>query len=200
MPGRQVILYDKSRAAIDLGQPYWFDAWGLDRHDPGTQVWRVEVRAARNDLAKKVPKRSYEAIEALFPDYLHRALTEIRYVEDRGVQKNVSRAPLHPLWKTAIEVANASFDECAPPILEAHVLDLMRKRRIAMAKAQTFGNLNNLLVLEGISADIAGTEFPRLAAERAAFYREELGEELHFKKLIETEDRLSFLAPTTDER
>ena len=69
-----------------------------------------------------------------------------------------------------------------------------------MAKAQTFGNLNNLLVLEGISPEIAGTEFPRLAAERAASYREELGEQLHFKKLSETEDRLSFLTSAADER
>lgn len=35
MPGRQVIIYDKRREAIDKHKMHWFKIWGIDPKDKG---------------------------------------------------------------------------------------------------------------------------------------------------------------------
>ena len=52
-----------------------------------------------------------------------------------------------------------------------------------MASAQAFGNLNNLLMLEGLSPDEIVKRFPRLATQKASEYIDNLGVELHLGKL-----------------
>ena len=103
MPGRQVILYDKRRAAIDKKELHWFEEWGVDRSDPGQQVWRVEIRAGKKALEKGHIKRSFEAIDADFAGFLRKAMEEIRYVTGKQDHSNVSRAATHPLWQTAAD-------------------------------------------------------------------------------------------------
>ena len=103
MPRRQVILYDKRRAAIDKKEPHWFEEWGVDRNDPGQQVWRVEIRAGKKALEKGHIKRNFDAIDTDFPAFLHRAMQEIRYVTGKNEHSNVSRAVTHPLWEAAAD-------------------------------------------------------------------------------------------------
>ena len=102
MPNRQLIVYDKRRAAIDLHQPYWFEVWGIDKNDPGARVWRVEIRAGRDTLTKIMTKRSYESVGYELRAYLIKAVTDIRYVIDKDRHSNVSRTTIHPIWKTPL--------------------------------------------------------------------------------------------------
>ena len=43
MPGRQVIVYDKRREAIEQRKLFWFKVWGIDRSDRSAEIWRVEL-------------------------------------------------------------------------------------------------------------------------------------------------------------
>ncbi len=193
MPRRQVTLYDKRRAAIDKKEPHWFDAWGVDRNDPGQQVWRVEIRAGKKALEKGHIKRSFEAIDADFPAFLQRAAHEIRYVVGKQDHSNVSRAVTHPLWKVAAGALQRLSETDSPPLPEARVLDLMRKQRRDMGVQQAFGNLINALLLDGVPRERIKTRFRNLASDWAARYVEDQGEDVFFRKIADADERLLFL-------
>ena len=193
MPNRQVIVYDKRRAAIDLKQPYWFEAWGLDPKDPGNRVWRVEIRAGRDVLAKQLPIRRIENVNAMFKDYLNTAITDIRYVIGRAAQSNVTRAELHPIWETVHGAVARMETHAAPSLPEARVLAIMRAQRAEMAVKQGFGNLINRLVLDGIPPDEIARRFPEHAARMATGYARETGDANIHRKVRDVGDRLKFL-------
>ncbi|WP_114286277.1 hypothetical protein [Candidatus Halocynthiibacter alkanivorans] len=59
-----------------------------------------------------------------------------------------------------------------------------------MAEAQAFGNLNNLLTLEGLSPKQIETGFKMFAAQKAEIYQNRLEGGLHTKKLETGASRL----------
>lgn len=193
MPGRQVILYDKRRAGIDTKELHWFKEWGVDRSDPGQQVWRVEIRAGKKALEKGHIKRSFDAVDADFPAFLLKAVQEIRYVIGKVEDSNVSRAVTHPLWIGAADALERLPMTVAPPLPEAHVLDLMRKQRRSMGVQQAFANLINVMVLDGVPMERIQTRFRNLVSDRAARYVEDQGEDVLLQKIADSDERLRFL-------
>ena len=199
MPGRQVTLYDKLQAAKDLKTDYWFPAWKIDPRNPGTQVWRVELRAGKKGLERYIrppQKRNYETVDAVLPEMLCDAVRQIRYAYGGRNLGNVTRSEVHPLWLAAQEAVSDLPHDDVPALPPEYVLELMRKQRHAMAESQAFGNLNNMLVLEGYTEAEIQSSYARLAADRALKYQDGLGKDLHRKKLDKTLDRLSIFVPT----
>lgn len=198
MPGRQVIVYDKTQAAKAQQTPYWFPAWGLSPDNPSHRVWRVEIRAGRNAwkaLHGPTGHRSYETIEALLQPFMIRTLEDIRYVTNRADVSNVTRASLHPLWEAAQSAIANLPPEPEPPLTPRYVIELMRKQRSAMALAQAFGNLNNYLILQGLTPKKIGKNYASLTAGCAKTYVEEIGQNYHIKKLDNISERQAeFLA------
>lgn len=195
MPNRQVILYDKRRAAIDQRQPYWFEVWDVDRHDPGAQVWRAEFRAGRGTLEKRLLKRSLAAVDADLPIFLTKASEEIRYVINPDCQQNITRAQTAPLWKTAQSIIGA-LPLCTPPALPGpEALALLRAQRKDLALKQGIGNLLNYALLSGISKDDITTNLRMHIAQAGDDYLQLLGTDIHADKVSQTADRLKFLLP-----
>jgi len=193
MPGRQVIVYDKLKAAKDLKTPYWFDVWGIDPSDPCTQVWRVEIRGGKEALDRfilKAQHRNYETIEAALPKFLVKATDNIRYVTDKGEVSNVTRSNVHPLWVAAQQALEALPERLEPALPQAYALEQMRKERVTMAIAQGFGNLNNLFVLEGYTPEEITKHYPQMLAKEAREYGEALGKDLHLEKLAKAKEKL----------
>lgn len=190
MPNRQIILYNKRRAAIDLKQSYWFDVWGLDRTDPNLSVWRVEIRAGRDALNKKLLRRHFEHVEAYIRDYLITAAQDIRYINQENTQSNISRVPDDPIWA----LARSAIDELplnAPaPILESRVLETIRRQRMDMAEKQFGGNLINALVLEGHTVEDIKTNLPALAGRAMRHYAWSLGSRKVFDRARAAHARL----------
>ena len=192
MPGRQVIVYDKTLAAKVQQKPYWFPAWGIDPDDTASRVWRIEIRAGRDAwqaVQKPWGQRTYETIEALHQRFLTTALQEVRYVTDRDRISNVTRAQLHPLWQAAQDAVAKLPERPEPPLTPQYVIELMRKQRSAMAQAQGYGNLNNLLILERKTPDVIKRDYPQLVAEWARDYIGRIGEDNLERKLIRIADR-----------
>ncbi|GGE43625.1 hypothetical protein [Actibacterium pelagium] len=190
MPNRQVIIYDKRRAAIDQRQPWWFDAWKVDREDPSVQIWRVEIRAGRDALAKKLLRRSFEACEAELPDFLKTALSEVRYTSRRDTS-NVSRSLEHPLWSEVRKHAKNVLKKKEAPVLLERVLRIMRDQRRDIAIPQSFGNLINAMVLDGVNPIEISSSFPELAYRYAEEYLSSISEPKLRAKAEETQQRLS---------
>ena len=190
MPNRQVIVYDKRRAAIDLKTPYWFEAWGINKDDLGARVWRVEIRAGKGVFEKKLLKRPLSAIEAIFGDYLRNTANQVRYVSSRNDTSNVTRAKLNPLWRLLAEHLAELPESSEPALPEARVIEIIRQQRHDMALKQAFGNLLNALLLNGISPEDISMELPKLAENAATAYANNLGHYLLRNKATEIAHRL----------
>ncbi|MDO8423145.1 MAG: hypothetical protein Q7S99_13390 [Parvibaculum sp.] len=197
MPNRQVIVYDKRRAALDKRELYWFDAWGLDKDDPSAQVWRIEIRAGRDALAKLTnTKRPYEVIEAVAKKFFIKAAEEIRYLESLSEQRNISRVPSHPIWTLLKDTLMSLPTSPTPPLLEARALEMLRRQRLDMAIKQGCGNLVNALILDGISPENVATYFIHYVPKIAETYQSEIGEKNFLLKSHEVHLRSKFLLPT----
>tara|TARA_R110000868_G_scaffold37022_1_gene130967 strand:- start:4857 stop:6011 length:1155 start_codon:yes stop_codon:yes gene_type:complete len=193
MPNRQVILYDKRREAIDKNNLHWFEVWKVDRHDPGARVWRVEIRAGRDALAKLMPFRTYEALEAHAKPFLIKAANDIRYLDDSTAQNNVSRIPSHRIWKTVqTNLADLMINQ-PPALLEPRALEIMRLQRQDMALKQGFGNLLNYFTLKGISPEEIASHLDDYLIRATIAYRREVGKSDLQKKTSEIGERLAFL-------
>jgi hypothetical protein len=193
IPNRQVILYDKRREAIDKNNLHWFEVWKVDRHDLGARVWRVEIRAGRDALAKLMPFRTYEAIEAHAKPFLIKAANDIRYLEGNADRSNVSRIPSHRIWKTVQATLADLTINPLPALLEPRALKIMRLQRQDMALKQGLGNLINYLILKGIPPDKVATELRHYIDRATATYELEVGRDGIRTKAVETEARLAFL-------
>ena len=82
----------------------------------------------------------------------------------------------------------------SPPLPEARVLDLMRKQRRDMGVQQAFGNLINMMLLDGVPRERIKIRFRNLASDWAARYVEDQGEDVLSRKIADADERLSFFA------
>lgn len=193
MPNRQVILYDKRREAIDKNNLHWFEVWKVDLHDPSARVWRVEIRAGRDALAKLMPFRTYDAIEAHAKPFLIKAASDIRYLDADLNQSNVSRIPSHRIWQTVQATLENLSSNPPPALLEARALEILRLQRQAMALKQGMGNLLNYFLLRGVSPDEIVENFKSQIDQAAARYAHENGKLGIRTKVGEIDERLAFL-------
>jgi hypothetical protein len=118
MPGRQIIVYDKRREAIEREKSFWFKSWGIAKDDPNAEVWRVEVRAGKKELKSKYQIRRLEDFETGIGDLMVNALQEIRYLAHEQRDSNVSRQELHPLWSAAQSVAATNLLTCPHRVVQ----------------------------------------------------------------------------------
>jgi hypothetical protein len=102
MPGRQVILYDKRREAVQTKKFHWFDFWGVpDWRADRRPVWRIEVRAGKQAL-KKYDATTWAGLAASFADFTADIMGAVRLtVPARDL--NHSRWPVHPVWAAALD-------------------------------------------------------------------------------------------------
>jgi hypothetical protein len=71
MPGKQIILYDKTAEARAKQAVHWFEVWKIDPKDPDALVWRLELRLGRNELKRVQRIKSFDDLrERLRPTLL----------------------------------------------------------------------------------------------------------------------------------
>lgn len=99
MPGRQIVVYDKTRDAIQKRKDEWFSAWDIDKEDKGARVWRIEVRAGKKHLREQWGLRTLKDVQDAIGDVYLAALDNIRYCFLDNT--NVTRRGIHPLWEQA---------------------------------------------------------------------------------------------------
>lgn len=190
MPGRQFCVYDKRRAAIDMGQPYWFEAWGVNPSEPNLYVLRVEIRAGRDALAKRMLKRSFNAVEADIGSFVSKALSDVRYVTDKNEQLNATRTTEHEIWDLARKAAcTIPFDQ-REVLLEERALKILRQQRYDLAMKQGIGCLLNALILDGVSPEEIASQLPMFSQSLASDYADTLGNQLIFRKAHDIKARL----------
>lgn len=101
-PGRQVVVYDKRREAVQKHLWHWFDLWSLPR-EAKDSVWRVEVRSGKTHLKERWNVTTWADLEGAWADIVADTMGAVRYTAPHDTDPNVTRRRLHPLWTAARE-------------------------------------------------------------------------------------------------
>ena len=160
MPGRQVVLYDKRREAIDKQKWFWFRAWNLDRHDPTARVWRVEIRAGKRELKGRWGVSSLTDVLDTIGDVYRATLADIRYVAAHQTDSNVHRQRLDPLWAAAQAHIAIALKEYSSGLCPVDVLEIEREKAIRMYHALVLGNVAGLAASLGYSVGELERDLP----------------------------------------
>lgn len=152
MPGRQIIVYDK-RAQI-ASRPklfYWFEIWKIACHDRSKGVWRVEIRAGKNELKETWNLRTFADLETSIGDVFQHALNQVRYVADGQTDSNVTRQELHPLWISAREALSHSLFDYRSGLTPGQVKETEREAALEYYRRNILGNAAGFAVAQGLS-------------------------------------------------
>ena len=60
MPERQAVIYNKTKEITASSKRFWWEIWGIDQKpfkEGFKQIWRIEVRAGKDELNKWGLKR-----------------------------------------------------------------------------------------------------------------------------------------------
>jgi hypothetical protein len=128
MPGKQVIIYDKTGEARAKKDLHWFEAWRIDPADRLARMWRLELRLGRRELKIVRRLRTLDNLATGLRPALCDLMQRVRYVAAGEIDANVSRRRLDPIWQLArnhIETAD----------LLGGVGDLPPDRLIAITRA-----------------------------------------------------------------
>lgn len=101
-PGRQVVVYDKRREAIQKHKFHWFDIWGYsDWREVKAPIWRVEIRAGKQYLKETWHITTWKELDASLIDVAHAIFRQIRYTDPADTDPNVTRRGEHEFWTAA---------------------------------------------------------------------------------------------------
>jgi hypothetical protein len=165
MPGRQLCLYDKRADSLLKRKLYWPAVWGLDLAEHRNPVWRVEARAARDEIKARWRARSFSELEGRLGEIIASALSKVRYVVPSPFDtKNPFRWPTHPLWEaTGACIAHAIEAHAFAPAPPRNDFPTPRLIKLDELRRQIVGLAASYGALAGLPNDRAG-DLPGLAA------------------------------------
>jgi hypothetical protein len=160
MPGRQVVVYDKSAEAKAKHKLFWFEAWGVDPRDPDIRVFRVELRAGKHHLKEDRGLSTFHDIHDSAGDVFLKMADDFRYIEPLQPGKNVTRAPLAPLWHAVKEALQAGLAGHRSGLLPGRIIEIERQRKRETCLDNIAGNAAALAVVDGIAFAEASARLP----------------------------------------
>ena len=192
-PGRQIIVYDKRREAIEKQKLFWFKAWDVDRYDPNLEVWRVEVRAGKREIKDKYQIRRFKDFEAGIGDVTVRALQDVRYLADRQGDSNVTRQEVHPLWISAQTVSVTKLIEYRSGLTPDQFIEIERDRAKELYSKLIIGNAIGYGVSVGLNNEEIVAQLPEFTAKQlGALIKDEPNQTS--KAIMRCREKLHFIA------
>ena len=142
MPNRQVTIYNKTAEIKVHNKLYWYELWGIkDPEQLNGKVWRIEVRAGKEELKKWNVKR-FEQLEKLAGNIVESTLTGVKYTEEDLYDSNRSRWPLHPMWESACQAVHQSLQNSySSSAKRVNVLHGLLTEKIERYEKGILGNL-----------------------------------------------------------
>ncbi|MFC7334792.1 hypothetical protein [Rhodocista pekingensis] len=173
MPGRQVILYEKSREVRQKQKPEWWAHWNAARSTRtlpplggDETVWRLELRAGKAHLKERWGVSSWADLDDRLGDLFARALADIRYTVPSPTDSERCRWPDHPLWTAARAALTTDLGEMMTGAGPGVVKQVRRSHLRQIMEAQIKGLVATYAVARGLEADA-----DLLATETAAMVR-----------------------------
>jgi hypothetical protein len=180
MPGKQVIVYDKTAEVRAKDHPHWFAAWQIDPAETAAHVWRVELRLGRNELKKARRIRTFDDLQTGFRPALCDLMQQVRYVAAGEADPNVSRRRPDPIWQLARQhIDTADLLGGAGDLPPSRLLAITQEMKIDCHKKLIIGNAASLAAvmdwddptvdanLPGIIGAAVGDALPTTAFRRS---------------------------------
>ncbi|MBL1272253.1 MAG: hypothetical protein COB25_007370, partial [Oceanospirillales bacterium] len=165
MPGRQAIIYNKRKAAIEQGKTFWFKVWDIDPTDTTKKIWRVELRAGKRELKDKWQLTTFQDIEDCIGDVFAEATDQIRYLDDHQTDQNVSRQTLHPLWQAVLKAHEENLCDYRAGITPNQLKEVIREQQQEIYVQQIMGNAAGLAVVLGLNKQEIREQFSQMVAQ-----------------------------------
>lgn len=170
MPGRQVILYEKSREVRQKQKREWWSHWNAARTRQNLPplsgdetIWRLELRAGKAHLKDRWDIRAWADLDTKLGDLYARALADIRYTIPNLSDSERCRWLDHPLWVAVRDTIAADLCEMATGAEPGVVKEVTRAQLQQVMEAQIQGLAATYTIAAGLDADADS-----VAAEMAA--------------------------------
>jgi hypothetical protein len=136
MPGRQVILYEKSREVRQKQKREWWAHWNAARSRQNLPplsgdetIWRLELRAGKAHLKDRWGIRTWADLDNKLGDLYARALADIRYTIPSSSDSERCRWPDHPLWEAVRHTVATDLREMMTGA-EPGVMKVVKRERL----------------------------------------------------------------------
>jgi hypothetical protein len=193
MPGRQVIIYNKRKAAIEKQTPFWFKVWNIAPKDTTKHVWRVEFRAGKKELKDKYNLRSFKDFEDSIGDVYCNTAEKVRYIDDGQAISNISRSRPHALWQAVADTLESNLFEYRSGLLPKQLKEIIREQQEEIYWQQIQGNIAGLAVVKGLEAYEIRTGYPQqISSTLASSINEEGGR--FWKSFDRATSKLNFIS------
>lgn len=142
MPGRQAVIYNKTKEITASSKRFWWQIWELDpeKFDKDNYtIWRIEVRAGRDELDKWNLKR-FEDFETKAGDVIAAILKAIRYTKPYQNDDNRSRWPMDPIWEKAYKTSYKALEAYSSNAIRDNVIRAYKEDVIKGYRERLIGN------------------------------------------------------------
>ena len=162
MPGAQLIVYDKCLEVAQKGgaKEIWWKIWEramaaqglhrLDVDDGEDRIWRVELRAGKDQLRDTWQIKTVADLKAMFPSVLARLMRKVRYCLP-SQDTNRSRWPDHALWTLVRAHLDASFETKTQTLEPPRAKAVHGKFHAARLNDQALGLLASMAHCQGMT-------------------------------------------------
>lgn len=193
MPGRQAVIYNKTKELKASFKDYMWEIWDIDPKpfkEGFKQIWRVEIRAGKDELDKWGLKRCKD-FEEKIGDVLKAILKAIRYTIPLKDDLNRSRWPMHPIWEEALNTAFKALEPYSTNALRENILEDYRENVINGYKERLIGNAIGLTAAEGRDISELNIVLEELQYEITELANNDIN--VLIKKHEKAEERFKFL-------
>ncbi|WP_370152093.1 hypothetical protein [Ferrovibrio sp.] len=160
MPGRQVIVYDKSKEVQERQKPEWWKHWNAAIEANGgtplvgnERIWRVELRAGKRHLKDRWGITTWAELDNKLGDVLSCAAEQIRYTRPSPSDTQRFRWPNHPLWDAVQATIAADLAEMTSGAKPGVVKEIHRQQLLAVMERQLLGQVPTLIEAKGAPTD-----------------------------------------------
>ena len=161
---RQVVMYDKRKAAMEKRELHWFKIWGIDPKHPDSLVWRIETRIGKKELRERYAIVSFDDFEAGFGDAVVQALRDTRLASARSEDSNLSRRPPEEIWTVATQQANMHLFDFRSGLTRDQIRAIDRDSILKVYRQQILGNSAGLAAWLDLDESDLEVAFPQMLA------------------------------------
>lgn len=194
LPGRQAVIYNKTKEIIASSKRFWWDIWGVDSKpfkQGFKQIWRIEVRAGKNELNKWGLKH-FKDFEDKAGDVVAAILKAIRYSEPLKDDLNRSRWPMHPIWAESLKTSYKALAPYSTNAIRENVIRDYRENIINGYKERLIGNLIGLIAAQERDISEIPITIEELENDISTIAEEDIT--ILLKKFEKAEEKFKFLS------
>lgn len=196
---RQVVMYDKRKAAMEKRERHWFKIWDIDPAHPDSLVWRIEARIGKKEQRDRYAIVTFEDFEAGYGDAVVKALTDTRLASPDSKDSNLSRRAPAPIWAMAQQQAEKHLFDFRSGLTRNQIRAMDREEKLKIYRQQILGNSAGYAAWLGLDESELEAAFPQMMADeiRGALNNPEGRYHAAYRKATE---RYRFQANTTTDR